>query len=595
MRAKLAAFVVLVRMPFRISWWRPLAAAGMQASSQLAMVSFAFGLRVVVDGVTGHDRSRAYVGIAVLAASGLWNQGGSYVAFVLRHQMVERTTLALDSDLGRAATTIPGIEHFERHEYLDKLELLRQQHQTLAMLPDWVAQLTGAVVRLLATVAVLATIDARLLLLPVFSIPSIVGTLSLQKRLFRTWDRAANLWRLQFGLFRLGAEEPGGRELRVFGRAGHVQRLFSDSVEEANAIITTALWRASAIQTAGWAIFGAAFAAGLLLVGHDAVSHRVGPGEIVLAISLAGQMNTQMAGVANVIAGIGQGLQTAERFVWLVSESARHARGHRAVVPAPALLEQGIEMESVSFSYPGTEAPVLHDVNLSLPAGSTVALVGPNGAGKTTLVKLLSRMYEPTAGRITVDGVDLADIDPAEWRRRMSAGFQDHAHFEFVARQCVGIGELSSIDDDVAIGRGLIRAGAGDLVAGLPAGLDTQLGKLFDDGTELSGGQWQKLALARAMMRDQPLLMVLDEPTAALDAAAEEAIFQGYRSASRLGSQRVGAITLFVTHRLATVRMADLIVVVDHGGVAEVGRHDELVRRGGQYAELYRLQAASYS
>jgi ATP-binding cassette subfamily B protein len=263
-------------------------------------------------------------------------------------------------------------------------------------------------------------------------------------------------------------------------------------------------------------------------------------------------------------------------------------------LPAPERIGRGIRIESVSFRYPGTSADVLSDVDLELRAGSTVAFVGENGAGKSTLVKLLCRFYEPLEGRICVDGIELAEIDVAEWRRRVAVGFQDFVRFELLARESVGVGDLPRVDDLTAVERAVDRGAARDVVEDLPSGLETPLGRT-QAGAELSGGQWQKLALARAMMRERPLLLILDEPTSALDAHAEHELFERYAESARAVAQATGGIAIFVSHRFSTVRMADRIVVVEDGRVAEQGTHDELVARRGTYAELYALQAAAYA
>lgn len=225
-----------------------------------------------------------------------------------------------------------------------------------------------------------------------------------------------------------------------------------------------------------------------------------------------------------------------------------------------------------------------------------MALVGENGAGKTTLVKILAKMYEPVAGRVRIDGADLARMPAAEWRSRLAGAFQDFHRFEFYARRRVGIGDVPRLEDRPAVRSAVARAGADDVVDGLPDGLDTQLGPTWPNGTEVSFGQWQKLSLARGFMRDEPLLLVLDEPTAALDAETEHALFERYAGAARRGASEAanGRITLLVSHRFSTVRMADLIVVMDGARVAEVGSHEELIAKGGQYAELYEIQAAAY-
>ncbi len=258
-------------------------------------------------------------------------------------------------------------------------------------------------------------------------------------------------------------------------------------------------------------------------------------------------------------------------------------------------MAEGIRLAGIGFRYPGTDRTVLDGVDLLLPAGSTVAIVGENGAGKSTLVKLLCRFYEPSAGRVLVDGVDLRQIPLADWRGRIATGFQDFARFEFIARQTVGVGDLPNVDVEAAVEAALNRARALDVVGRLRDGLATQLGKSYADGTELSGGQWQKLALGRAMMRELPLLLILDEPTSALDAEAEHALFERYAEGARRVGQATGGITVLVSHRFSTVRMADLIIVVADGRVVEAGDHATLMRQRGLYAELYELQASAYA
>jgi ATP-binding cassette subfamily B protein len=221
------------------------------------------------------------------------------------------------------------------------------------------------------------------------------------------------------------------------------------------------------------------------------------------------------------------------------------------------------------------------------------ALVGENGAGKTTLVKLLAKLYEPTSGVIHVDGQPLARMHADEWRARLAGAFQDFFRFEFRVRHSVGLGDVPRIDDEPAVRTAVERAGAGDVVSRLGAGLDTQLGPTWPGGTDVSFGQWQKLALSRGFMRDRPLLLVLDEPTAALDAETEHALFERYAANVR-GDHDSGRITILVSHRFSTVRMADLIVVLDGARLIEVGTHDELMAKRGQYAELYSIQAAAY-
>jgi ATP-binding cassette subfamily B protein len=327
---------------------------------------------------------------------------------------------------------------------------------------------------------------------------------------------------------------------------------------------------------------------------RSAIAGEQTVGDVVLVITLAVQTNAQAAGAVAVAGALQRNARALARVRWLRRESSLAADPIVPDHPVPATLRDGIDLDGVAFRYPGTETDVLRDVTVRIPAGATVAIVGDNGAGKSTLVKLLCRFYRPTAGTISVDGVDLRRIDPGGWRDRIAAGFQDFVKLDAPARESIGVGDLPRIDDPAAVATAVHRADAQLVVDRLPDGLDSHLGKSYEDGAELSGGQWQRVALSRAMMRDEPLLLLLDEPTAALDPLTEHALFERYaRSAREVGS-RTGGITILVSHRFSTVRMADLILVVADGRIAEAGSHQELMARAGLYAELFTLQADAY-
>jgi ATP-binding cassette subfamily B protein len=270
----------------------------------------------------------------------------------------------------------------------------------------------------------------------------------------------------------------------------------------------------------------------------------------------------------------------------LATPSALASPNVAGLEPSPD--ERGIRLQDVGFLYPGKTDWVLRHVNLFIPHGQSVALVGENGAGKTTLVKLLTRLYRPTEGRILLDGKDLADWDLAALHARFAVVFQDFNQYQLEVRQNVGLGSIEHIGDEPRVLRAVSRGGAEAVVGTLGKGLDTPLGRWFADGVELSGGQWQKVALARAFMREQADVLVLDEPTAALDAEAEHAVFQRFAELAK------GRTTLIISHRFPTVRMADRILVLGHGQVIEDGDHAQLVARGGTYARLYQLQASGY-
>ncbi|MGH7759925.1 MAG: ATP-binding cassette domain-containing protein, partial [Candidatus Dormibacteraceae bacterium] len=264
-----------------------------------------------------------------------------------------------------------------------------------------------------------------------------------------------------------------------------------------------------------------------------------------------------------------------------------------AVSPPPLTLRDGLVLENLGFRYPGSDDFALRNVNLLLPAGGVVAFIGENGAGKTTLVKLISGLYQPTEGRVRLDSVDLAHVEPRAWRQVVGAGFQDFCRFEFIAREAIGVGHLPLINHLPSVTRSLEIAGANRLASSLRHGLETQFGSTWPEGTDLSGGQWQSVALARGAMRPEPILIILDEPTAALDPHAEHDLFERISEATRLNSAN-GRITVLVSHRFSTARMADLIVVLEKGQVVETGSHADLVRRGGLYSELFEIQARAY-
>jgi ATP-binding cassette subfamily B protein len=253
--------------------------------------------------------------------------------------------------------------------------------------------------------------------------------------------------------------------------------------------------------------------------------------------------------------------------------------------PDPA---DGIRFEDVSFTYPGGTEPALAGITLHLRPGSSLALVGENGSGKTTLIKLLTRLYEPGSGRITLDGLDLREWDPAALRARIGVIFQDFARYQLLVGENVGAGDERDFEDEARWREAAGKGQAAEFIERLPAGYHTQLGKWFKDGRELSGGQWQKIALSRAFMRSQADVLVLDEPTSAMDARAEAEVFEHFR---RLASDR---ITILISHRFSTVRMADHIVVLDRGRIVEQGSHEQLMQQGGTYASLFTLQARGY-
>jgi ABC-type multidrug transport system fused ATPase/permease subunit len=550
-------------------------------------------LKLLIDAVADKEGSAITVAAALLGAAIGVNLAGAWLSFSLRVGMNERVGMMLDSDIAQLAASAEGIEHFERPEYLDRIELLRQEHQNLATVPDTTAWAAALLLRLGGTVIALAAIAPPFALLPLFAVPSLIIGARSQRRHVRAWDGISSVWRQQFEVFQLAATENAGREARVFGTRDHLERRFAGLLESGDRTLGRTIRRTTLEETIGWAIFSAAFVGALGVLTQRVLRREATAGDLVLALTLAAQLNNQIALLAANAGAVVRAFAVGRKLLWLVDYAAR-ANPTTTPAQTPRRLQRGITFDHVDFRYPGTDRPILQELDLLLPAGSTVAVVGENGAGKTTIAKLLTGMYQPTSGQILIDDLPLQSLRLEEWRDHVSASFQDHARFEFPAQHAIGVGDLPHVDDAAAVNAAAERADATDLVDQFPQGLTTQLGRQFDDGMELSGGQWQKVALARGLMRDQPLLLVLDEPTAALDPETESRLFDRYAHAAAGNARTTGGVTVLVSHRFSTVRFADLIVVISGGRVVETGTHAQLIAAGGLYAELYDLQASSY-
>ncbi len=542
--------------------------------------------------VAGDATTASVAGFAVAACViGVLTLG--HFAHIAYFELSEINTLNTEQRLMALSNGSAGIEHQERAEYSDRLAVLEQELQQIQNGFYAVLALSSLGVAIGLTGLLLAIVNPVLLLLPLVAIPPLVAGQRAQAIVDRTREETAQDTRLAMHLFRLATGARPAKELRVFRLQKEIQRRHAELWERTTRRLWRAQLKATALRAAGQLVFAAGYVAGVLLVVNDAISGQRSVGDVVLAITLAAQVNQQVSAAVTLLHDLQRIAHVHSRFEWLERYIADRepCASDKAV---PERLSDGIRFADVAFTYPGTDRTVLAGVNLHFPAGSTVAIVGENGAGKSTIVKLLCRFYEPTSGTISIDGANISRLPLSDWRKRIATGFQDFARFEFVARRTVGVGELPLIDDQAAVEGALDRAHALDVVGRLENGLSTQLGKSYTEGTELSGGQWQKLALGRSMMRETPLVLILDEPTSALDAEAEHALFERYAEGARRVGQATGGITVLVSHRFSTVRMADLIVVVADGKVAEAGPHAQLMKNRGLYAELYDLQASAY-
>jgi ATP-binding cassette subfamily B protein len=567
-------------------------AFGLALLAALPDALLALWLKILADGVLSGERRVAMgaaMGLGVSAAATWFLR---VISDRTQRRFRDQVTIALESHVARLQASVSTIEHHERPEYLDRLAVLRDQVFVLDHMYMSLFTTCGWVLRLGVTLALLVSIHPALALLALFALPTVLTS---------TWrpgveraaeERGASANRLARHLFDIATTAPPGKEVRVSGIGPRLALQRRAAWERWYGPVAAARRASATWHALGWAIFSAAYVGAVIFV---STVLSAGAGAVLLVLAAGARLSAYIGATAGEIGFLrGIWLDGSRRMAWLEDYAASLVRA--ADLKVPTRLAQGIRFEHVSFAYPGTDRLVLEDVDLELKPGSVVALVGENGAGKTTLVKLLCRFYQPTSGRILVDGVELAGMRPEEWRACLAGAFQDFFRFEFRARHTVGVGDVARLEDTPAVAAALGRAGAEEVVAQLAAGLETQLGPTWPEGIDLSFGQWQKLALARGFMRELPLLLVLDEPTAALDAETEHALFERYAAAARAGGSEIptGRITLLVSHRFSTVRMADFIVVLDGARVVESGTHEALMARRGQYAELYGIQAAGY-
>jgi len=580
------------------SMWRALVRA-YQAEPRLLGVSFslamlaalpdallALWLMLLADGLLQHRRTllmAAAVGLGI-SAVGTWFL--KVISERTQRRFRDRVAAALESHVARLQASVSTIAHHERPDYLDRLAMLRDQVFVLDHMYMSLFSTCGWLLRLGVTLALLVSVHPALALLAAFAVPTVL-TSSWRPGIERAVEeRVAPFNRLARHLFMTATSAPPGKEVRVTRIGAQLARQRREAWERWYAPVAATRWKTARWHALAWAFFGAGYVTAVVFVATRPAST---PGQVLLVLAAGARLSSYIAATVGEIGFLrGFWLEGSRRLAWL-EDYAASLEEHADTAP-PERIAEGIRLEHVSFAYPGTERRVLEDINLELEPGSVVAIVGENGAGKTTLVKLLCRLYQPSEGRILIDSLDLARIRADEWRACVAGAFQDFFRFEFRARHSVGVGDRPRLDDHAAVTTAVERAGAEDVVAKLAAGLDTQLGITWPGGVEVSFGQWQKLALARGFMRDRPLLLVLDEPTAALDAETEHALFERYAA----GARGEGRITILVSHRFSTVRMADRIVLLEGARVVEVGTHEELMAKGGQYAELYGIQAAAY-
>lgn len=526
------------------------------------------------------------VGLAVLGL-GL-NSLGQFCQEVLRDLL----TLRINGQVMEKAISL-DLETFETPHKQDMLERATRESsfRPLMMLQQTFMLIQG-IITLITLIALMLRFSVWVVLvLLVTGLPALYVQSRFARESFEMHSFRAPQWRrLSYYSFLLTASH-FVKEIKLFnlGRLllERYTGLYAQFMRENRSLAVRRNLAGAGLQLLGQIGYYGAY----LFVIQQTLAGRLTLGDLTLYSAVLLQAPQIAQGLMHTIANLyEQNLFVGNLFAYLALRPRLPPGG--AGRPAPATFQRGFEFHHVSFRYPGASEDALHDLSLTIRPGEKIALVGENGAGKTTLVKLLTRLYDPTSGAITLDGVDLRELDPASLQARIGVIFQDFVHYHLTARENVGFGQVEALDDMRRIQAAAEKSGAHAFLAVLPQGYETMLGRWFVtpgqmDGHDLSIGQWQKVALARAFMRDAPVL-VLDEPTAALDARAEYEIFKRFRE---LAADRTA---LLISHRFSTVRIADRILVLEQGRLIEQGTHAELLAAGGKYATLFNMQAEGY-
>jgi len=593
----------LVAQIWRTSRWLTSATVVLRLIAALQPVAVLYAAKLIVDEV---------VRLTGIAAPGpdfidWWNSGlltpvlwllVLEFSLVFANDIIARATGLVDSILSELHSNQVSIElmahaarldlmHFESAEYQDRLERARRQAAGRnALLSQMFGQAQDIITVLTLAGGLFFYAPWLILLLPLSFIPSIWGetrfnTLAYMLSRWRTPERRE----IEY-IRHIGASAETAKEVKLFGLGDYLIDRFRTLARQ----IFLENRRISILRASWGAVF-AGIASLAYYAAYGYIVWRTITGEFTLGdlaflsgsfLRLNGLFQRILLGFTQIA---GQSLYLDDLFSFFEIEPTVLAPASPRPFPAP--IRQEIAFENVGFRYPETESWVVRNLSFTLAAGETLALVGENGAGKTTIAKLLTRLYDPSEGRITIDGIDLKEMDPRDIHAHVGVIFQDFIRYSFTARDNIGVGRIEAREDQERIDLAAEQSLADSVIAKLPKGYDQQLGRLFKQGRDLSGGEWQKVAIARAYMRDAELI-ILDEPTAALDAKAEAEVFARFKNLAH------GKSAVIISHRFSTVRMADRILVLDNGAILEAGTHEELLEKAGRYAELFEMQAAGY-
>ena len=524
--------------------------------------------------------------LGLWAATGLQRAIGAYMGYG-RNLFVRRVQLEAEFRLLQQASKV-DLGHFDNSDWHDRLARAKRDVSWRPGDLTWsVLGLSGNIVTIVLMAGLLASLHWVLVVL---ALAAALLSLALERRvtakLYEYFYKETPEEREREYLGDLLAQPRTTKEIRAYVLADYLLGRHRERSEELYRQRELMYRSGTRVSMLTGLVTGTALALAYLFVAIQGVNGGIDPGGVVLVIGAFTSVSGTLSNISSTFVAVDQHTTFLEDYFSFLSME------RLIPVPAPSRdvprsLEAGIEFDDVTFMYPGGNEPAVRNLSLHIRGGELIALVGENGAGKSTLIKLLLRFYDPQAGSVRVGGADLRELDPEEWRGRVGVLFQDFASYELSVRENVQMGRPGAIADDTKVLSALEDARSDWLLKKMPKGLDAKVGRLFEGGHDLSGGEWQRLALARIMYRDADV-WILDEPTAALDPEAEAAIF------AELKQVLHGRIGIVISHRFSTVRIADRIAVIDDGKVIELGTHDELLKAGGRYAHLFELQAAGY-